>query len=320
MASAAIMHYNERGERERWPVIVYRLKARGWEVYADPDLEAVTATASASDSSKKNNAHQTKSTTVEELTAAPRAGCIEVRKMRLRIRLFEQNAPWNPNQRRQQGGESQGRRGDDDDVGLTAENTEKCVGGIGHGQKTENIDFDSDIPGSDGWNNNALVVRRQNTLLISTRRGMGAIVFQFKYNQDCIEFCDRLVYLNKDYLSKPQSDSEREGVFSHKRTAELNCHVANGMTQSELYCKELRDRKRRRYEILRHEAIGESVTGTAEETSRCRRKDELLSYVVRLAHDENFRGFVDELERSMKLAPDCSGIYAAWEAENQGVK
>mmetsp|Transcript_18451 Transcript_18451/g.35162 ORF Transcript_18451/g.35162 Transcript_18451/m.35162 type:complete len:315 (+) Transcript_18451:127-1071(+) len=312
MTSTTTLHHNERGERERWPVLVYRLKSKGWEVYADPDLEAAAATTSASDSSKKNNANQTKTAAAEELTAAPRTGCIEVRKMRLRIRLFEQNVPWNPNPRRQQAGESQDRRGNSDDVGPSPENTEKSAGSINHRHKAENNDYDPEIPGSDGWNNNALVVRRQNTLLISTRRGMGAIVFQFKSNQDCIEFCDRLVYLNKDYFSKPCNDSERLDVVSHKRTAEDKCQVVNGMTQNELYCKELREQKRRRYEILGDETIGDPVTRTAEESSRFRRKDELLSYVVRLAHDENFRGFVDELERSIQLAPDCSGIHAAF--------
>jgi len=42
-ASAPLSHYDDRGVRERWPVLVYRLQShRGWEVYADPDKEATT--------------------------------------------------------------------------------------------------------------------------------------------------------------------------------------------------------------------------------------------------------------------------------------
>ena len=112
------------------------------------------------------------------------------------------------------------------------------------------------------------------------------------------------------------------------------------MDQRELYCHEMREYKRRRYSLLgdkamiptavgghfqnqgyMHGRLGEEHSGdmegvggppSVEEAKQYRRKDELLSYIVRLAHDEDFRGFVDELERGLELAAGSNGIHAAF--------
>ena len=267
-------YYNAQGIRDRWPVLVYRVQShRGWEVYCDPDMEAA--------SSKKGGK---KPPIVEELTAAPREGCIEVRKMRLRIRLFEQDKPW--------------ERRDDATVAMTVA-TQADGATTAEGDAQHN---DSDIPGRDGWNNNALVVRRLNTLLVSTRRGMGAIVFKFKSNQECIEFCDRLVYLNRDYFTPSKCVGKNVNGFM------------NGMDRRENYCDSLREMKRRRLSMMRDDQLITATTSGSnmEDSRQTRHQDEILSYIVRLAHDEEFQGYVDEIERGLQMAPETAGIYDSW--------
>ena len=221
---------------------------------------------------------------VEELTAAPREGCIEVRKMRLRIRLFEQDKPW--------------ERRDDATVAMTVA-TQADGATTAEGDAQHN---DCDIPGRDGWNNNALVVRRLNTLLVSTRRGMGAIVFKFKSNQECIEFCDRLVYLNRDYFTPSKCVGKNVNGFM------------NGMDGRENYCDSLREMKRRRLSMMRDDQMITAATSGSnmDDSRQTRHQDEILSYIVRLAHDEEFQGYVDEIERGLQMAPETAGIYDSW--------
>jgi hypothetical protein len=351
-ATANLSHYNESGHRERWPVLVYRLQShRGWEVYCDPDMEQAASSSAPNTSKKCSGAKQHQpqqqrppAATVEELTAAPRVGCIEVRKMRLRIRLFEQHTPWNNNANNHQQQQAQ--------CGVKRGDSQGGTRALTHGQEeaaalevatastenNSNEEEDSDIPGRDNWNNNALLVRRLNTLLISTRRGMGAIVLQFKNNQECIEFCDRLVYLNREYFGKSLPGEEGVGNehmgIGTKRG--MDDGFVNGMDQRDYYCNEIREFKKRQYAVMGDQdtMIGRSsfagVHGgggrahehdmnngeeegvpTAQEAKQQRRKDEILSYIVRLAHDEEFRGFVDEVERGLEMAPDTAGVHAA---------
>eukprot|EP00984_Skeletonema_dohrnii_P017914 scaffold8253_cov56-Skeletonema_dohrnii-CCMP3373.AAC.1 len=146
-------------QREAWPCLIYRLQShRGWEVFSPTADENGNNGGSASAGKKaaasKKSSQQTQSMG-EELTVAPRKGSIEVRKMRLRVKLFEQNQPR-------------------DNTASTSDATQN------HNKEDQNEEQRSDNPdfvGSDGWNNNALVVRRKDSLLVTTRRGMGALVF-----------------------------------------------------------------------------------------------------------------------------------------------
>ncbi len=49
-----------------------------------------------------------------------------------------------------------------------------------------------------------------------------------------------------------------------------------------------------------------------------RRKDELMSYIVKLAHDEDFRGFVDELERGLETADGSAGVFDSLQSSTVG--
>lgn len=284
--------------REKWPVLICRLQShRGWEVYCDPDVERVAAAAAASSSlGKKHNSSSatTNSTSkkstgggggggsisggdnVEELTAAPREGCIEVRKMRLRIRLFAQHKPWDASptvaatntatassaSKLSSNIASASQKCGDNNATTAKESTATDVGKVDNkstkSKKDDEDDgYDTDTPGPDGWNNNALLVRRRNTLLVTTRRGWGALVFQFKSVRDCIDFCDRLVYLNRNLLMPPkqqlppneEEDENRHMMGNHDNMSKNRSYV-NGMDKREQYIAELNSMKRRKLAIL----------------------------------------------------------------------
>lgn len=296
-------------QREAWPCLIYRLQShRGWEVFSPTADENGNNSGGVASSGKKSAASK-KSTqqtqpTGEELTVEPRKGSIVVRKMRLRVKLFEQNQPR-------------------DNAPSTSDATQHVP------NKDEQNEENPDFVGSDGWNNNALVVRRKDSLLVTTRRGMGALVFRFKSVQQCVEFCDRLVYLNQDYfMASSSSESNRnDGTFDQ------NAQFQNGMDQREAYVDGVRANKRRKADMIgdqlwnsstslyphaasAHEEyeVDEMAMSDADDhndavAKQYRRKDELLSYIVKLAHDEDFRGFVDELERGLEAVDGTAGVF-----------
>eukprot|EP00984_Skeletonema_dohrnii_P003001 scaffold1014_cov142-Skeletonema_dohrnii-CCMP3373.AAC.12 len=309
-------------QREAWPCLIYRLQShRGWEVFSPTADENGNNGGSASSAGKKaaaskKSSQQTQSMG-EELTVAPRKGSIEVRKMRLRVKLFEQNHPR-------------------DNTASTSDATQN------HNKEDQNEEQGNDNPdfvGSDGWNNNALVVRRKDSLLVTTRRGMGALVFRFKSVQQCVEFCDRLVYLNQDYFMTSSSSkiNHSDGTFDQRN------QFPNGMDQRELFVDGMRANKRRKADMIgdqllwnstssyphasasAHEEYGnEMVSAEADDyndavAKQYRRKDEIMSYIVKLAHDEDFRGFVDELERGLEAVDGTTGVFDSLQSSAAGI-
>jgi hypothetical protein len=224
--------------------------------------------------------------------------------MRLRVRLFEQNQP---------------RDG----------NTSNAKQNASDGGQTDEHEDDPGFAGSDGWNNNALVVRRKDSLLVTTRRGMGALVFRFKSVQQVMEFCDRLIYLNRDYFMSSSSSNTicNDGLFDQSN------ECLNGMDQRELYVDGMRSNKRRKADMIGDQLLWKSNSlfphaASAHEqyknddmakveadahndavARQYRRKDDLLSYIVKLAHDKDFRGFVDELERGLDAVNGTAGVF-----------
>ena len=238
-----------------WPCLVYRLQShRGWEVYTDEDLQSATTT-----SSKKNKSNKEYLLRVE-----PTEGSIEVKQMRIRIPLKQ-----------------------DEDKRL---NTNYEDGG--------------------GWNNNPLIVRRRNSLLVSVRRGYGAIMFYFKSVTECKEFCDELVLLNRDLLTpKPNNIGEASSSSSAN-----DGRYINGMNKRELHIDEMIGNKRNRslafgdHDIATQKLLPterseydsvEDKPAKVEEIQQCQRQEEMMSYITKLAHSEEFRGFVHELERGL---------------------
>lgn len=298
---------NSDQQREAWPCLIYRLQStRGWEVYCPSVGENGSGASSSSikkaqPSSGKKSSQQT--TMEEELTVCPRNGSIEVRKMRLRVRLFAQSQP-----------------GDGKSVNPNDE------------EQNEEDENNSDFVGADGWNNNALVVRRKDSLLVTTRRGMGALMFRFKSVTHCMEFCDRLVYLNQEYFM-PSSSSSANANHSASIINQQNESSMSGMDQRELYVDEMRSNKRRKADTIgdQHNWNSSAFRGAASSSAernenddvarseeeeyhdvsamQYRRKDELLSYIVKLSQDDDFMGFVDEISRGLEAAGDNAGIY-----------
>ncbi len=282
---------DDQGVRDRWPVLIYRFQShRGWEVYSDGASERRTPPPSFGNNAPPAGGDCGRGgATAEELTAAPREGCIEVRKMRLRIRLFQQHVPWDAD-RPSSSTSARGDGGDDED------------GDDGRG--------DSDVPGSDGWNDNALLVRRRNTLLVTTRRGRGAVVFRFLSTRDCVDFCDRLVHLNRRVLLAPprrlrggggggdvDDDADEDADASLRKWA-----PAADERRRELLINEANGAKRRCLAAT----LGDRDAGDSS-----RRRECIVNYIVQLAHSEEFRGFVDEIERGLECTPDTAAIHAA---------
>lgn len=314
-------------------------------------METTATTTASSSSGKKTNAAANKSTkagnnasinsvgtdasskasrAAEELTVTPREGCMEVRKMRLRVRLFCQHKPWDPTQPNQRGSRQEVATGKDNNDPISVEGGDK--------NNADNDDgYDSDTPGADGWNDNALVVRRRNTLLVTTRRGMGALVFHFKSTQDCLDFCDRLAYLNKDILHPSCSGDSVEDTDTSKkkrsRSSDDDGYV-NGLDTRDLHMDDIKGIKRHRGAVFGDNDIPErrlllagpennkekrsgrgileeAPPGKSEDIKQCARQEEMMSFIVRLAHSEEFRGFVDELERGLESAGDTAAIHAA---------
>ena len=287
---------DDQGVRVRWPVLIYRFQShRGWEVYADGASERRAPPPSSGNNAPPAGGDGGRGgASAEELTAAPREGCIEVRKMRLRIRLFQQHVPWDADRP----SSSTSARGD--------------CGDEGRG--------DSDVPGSDGWNDNALLVRRRNTLLVTTRRGRGAVVFRFLSTRDCVDFCDRLVHLNRRVLLAPPrrlrdgggggdvDDAVDDADASSRKWAPDCRALPNGAVVAA-------DERRR--ELLIDEANGAkrrclaATLGDRDAGDSSHRRECIVNYIVQLAHSEEFRGFVDEIERGLECAPDTAAIHAA---------
>lgn len=309
------------GVRESWPVLIYRLQShRGWEVCADA---AVMPPSSSTNSKNKLASKMSSSTTVtsssssgmeEELTAAPRGGCVEVRKLRLRIRLFEQHVPWDADRQHQSPAPPAAGRSDNGCVDERRKTNNNNSTNNDDRQTTQPQQYrgDNDTPGSDGWNDNALVVRRRNTLLISTRRGRGAIMFRFLSTRDCIDFCDRLVYLNRHLLFRNDDDGVVNGsevVLAVKDAAGGGGKKKSVNEPIELRIDEVNSAKRRKLAVLGDlNRMNDVGAGAVLQTPR---QEAIVNYLVQLAHSQDFRGFVDEIERGLEYGDDTAAIHAA---------
>jgi hypothetical protein len=291
-SAASANNVYQQEQRESWPCLIYRLQShRGWEVFCptteeNGNMGSISSGKKAAVSNKKISQSQAME---EELTVAPRKGSIEVRKMRLRVKLFDQGQPR-------------------DISNANTTNNAKKPNPYDEEQNNEDHENNnSDFVGADGWNNNALVVRRKDSI---------------KSVQECMEFCDRLIYLNQDYFM-PQSSSK---VNHNASIIARQNEFLSGMDQRELYVDGMRLNKRRKADMIGDQLLYENdnvARGNREEddaiAKQYRRKDELLSYIVKLAHDEDFLGFVDELERGLETAGDSAGIFRSLQSSVAGL-
>ena len=122
---------------DKWPVEVFRYShEKGWELF-----------------------QQASSDDDEKVTASPRRGCIEVRKLRLRVHILQSQQASNP------------------------PNESKHAPRI-IAQRRKIAD-------------NTSVARRRDTILLS-RGDFGAVILKFESVAACISFVDRVINLNHD--------------------------------------------------------------------------------------------------------------------------
>lgn len=129
-----------------------------------------------------------------------------------------------------------------------------------------------------------MVVRRRDTILLSTGRGTGAVVLKFRSKAECLSFSDRLVSLNPDGLS-----GESRNALADKRPIDDGSN-----TSAETYS-----------ELSKEEEAGRA--------SKVQKRADVLSYMVRLLHDDGFLRFVDDVEQSLTSSEDGPSILAALE-------
>mmetsp|Transcript_17885 Transcript_17885/g.39643 ORF Transcript_17885/g.39643 Transcript_17885/m.39643 type:complete len:101 (+) Transcript_17885:633-935(+) len=94
------------------------------------------------------------------------------------------------------------------------------------------------------------------------------------------------------------------------------------MVRREMVVHETNDIKRRKMQVLgdqvaisqrfdkalvRDEAAPDdcSVHAKLLQEKQIRRRDDLMAYITKLSQDEDFKGYVDEIERSLDLEGDC---------------
>jgi len=166
---------------DHYPATVYRYtKTRGWERYRSSTPQSVAARSrrrqftaasqqAAAADGKGSTAEQTQMQTV---CAVPRRGCVEVRALRLRIRLFAE-----------------------DDASGGGENSaynNHNAGGASTSDQGANIAPTT----ASSSRENTLVIRRSSRVLLSSRRNLGAVVFKFRSVPRAVDFCSRLMELN----------------------------------------------------------------------------------------------------------------------------
>ena len=127
----------------------------------------------------------------------------------------------------------------------------------------------------------------------------------------------------------PSSSSSANGNHGASIINQQNESSMSGMDQRELYVDEMRSNKRRKADTIgdqnqiwnsrfrgaastgAEQYQNDDVARSEEEEYRdasamqYRRKDELLSYIVKLSQDEDFCGFVDEIQRGYSLLQPC---------------
>lgn len=271
--------------QEKWPVEIFRYSInKGWELYQQkgPNVKSKGRTTISSSSIGKGKQSKTGITAVtaqqkqqqeqkppplppkqdddeEGITVAPRRGCVEVKKLRLRIHLFEKSN----NQKRD---------------GLKNARNSNSYGNNNNNnnQKTEA---------------HTTVVRRRDRILLSNRRGLGAVVLKFRNVSECIAFSDKLIKLNSDYVFNQTDDKTIQRPVKRVKIVEDGRATTDDTHDTTL-------------------GSSQSSGGGS---------DAVRSYIVRLLHDEDFLDFVDNVENSLVSAPDCTRILEALEYPRQKI-
>jgi len=107
----------------------------------------------------------------------------------------------------------------------------------------------------------------------------GALVLKFRNKSECIAFFDRLVALNPTEASRLLKSNKSESTSTASRKRRMNPAL--------------------------------DLSGYKDDVSVKRRKFDIMSYVVRLLHDDSFLKFVDDIEDTLMSTQDGANILAA---------
>mmetsp|Transcript_15297 Transcript_15297/g.22420 ORF Transcript_15297/g.22420 Transcript_15297/m.22420 type:complete len:310 (-) Transcript_15297:168-1097(-) len=293
----------DKHQQDRWPVEVFRYSdGKGWELYQ----QAYTHT---SPSPSSSAAAEAAANTGEEddddpITVAPRRGCVEVRKLRLRIHIFTAAAG-------RQTGQSQSQN-------KNHPSSKKRTSS----QALDESHNDQSQPRSQQQMEvHTTVVRRKDTILLS-KGGFGAIVFQFKSTADCISFSDRLVELNAEYClnSNSNSNSSCDYDAAHSKKRKMMMLRGNHHPKDKDHSLDHANR------TPSASCTKTNINGPPQEQQQQQQQQQhhrqqhgeensfaIQSYMVHLLHDRDFLGFVDRVEESLSSNADCMKMLQALE-------
>ncbi len=292
---------NSRAQEKKWPIEIFRYSIDGgWELYQQKQTKQdeqeqqqqqqqpqskkggkvassgkTTATTAKQQNQNNDGSHYTKNSNSdfdddEGVTVVPRYGCIEVKKLRLRIHLFKTTAKDNYN---------------------------------------NNVRNNKNRKNTKKREANTTVVRRRDTILFTNQHTKGAVVLKFRSVAKCMGFSDRLVELNADYIFNQTDDKLVQRPLKRPRK------VATNSSSNANYSNRTSSA---------NGANGANVAASSNNDGGCGSgnnnndndgdaggTEAIRSYMVRLLHDEDFLGFVDNVEHSLASAPDTSKILEA---------
>lgn len=250
--------------QDKWQVEIFRYSSnKGWELFQQGRKPTTKKTKTsktnaggkggnktAAGNTLSNQSSSSNDNDYEPVTVSPRYGCVEVKQLRLRIHLFEKPNP-------------------------------KTNSQANHSHTYVNTNANRKREA------HTTVVRRKDTILLSSQRGLGAVVLKFRNVDQCIAFSDRLVELNAEYVfSQTENKAEQQMTNRNKISQDLN--KENTTTE-------------------------ENEMATRQSPSTREQNDIVRSYIVRLLHDRDFLDFVDKIEDSLESTPDCSQMLKALE-------
>ena len=258
---------------DHYPATVYRYtKTRGWERYraSTPQFARRRLLAAAGQRRQGgvsvSGEHEVQPSS-QTVCAVPRRGCVEVRALRLRIRLFAEEDP------NDDGGEN-GNSGNHPG-GSTASDEGIASGGGGGGSRE-----------------NTLVIRRSSRVLLSSRRNLGAIVLKFRSVGMAVDFCSRLMELNA-----PPAD----GGAALLPNSSLGGTIGGGSLMSDPMSLSgppsfsVADMATTTVPASGFGAAPTPCTSTGQEEQLA----DMASYMVRLLHDPSFLSFVNSVENGL---------------------
>ena len=284
---------------DHYPATVYRYtKTRGWERYrsstpqfgaarsrrrllagaaSSSQTAAAAAAAGKGSTSSSVVADYHQQVQQQPVCAVPRRGCVEVRALRLRIRLFAEVDP----------------------------NGAENISGTNHNQGGTVSGTTSST--SSTSKENTLVIRRSSRVLLSSRRNLGAVVLKFRSVTMAMDFCSRLMELNAAaHASDGALAGGSGGVYNLGGIGTIGgSRMSNPMSlggpPSSLSTMGMPVMQPSAGLGSRSSGGGSIGTSSVPSNGEQQQQSEadMASYMVRLLHDPSFLTFVNSMENAL---------------------